>query len=514
MNVVINILGERCTHGAKPQRWSQWRPTIAVCSQPEFIVHRLVLLHTEQQRKHLPTICADLKAVSPETEVELVALPSHRTGDLVETYNVLRTFAAGYRINPENNQYFVHTTPAHQIEQLCLLKLTESRHFPAELLQTHPPTGDDFIGSVSVQAIQLEPQEEPQLSPSKSSGALHQKLIPPGMSLVSNFTETLDQIASAALLTTEPIFICGPMGVGKSTLAKRLHHFLSAERKVQGPFQEIDCAAQLPEKITDYLFGTNGVLASQAPGVLYLDAIEELQPVAQVNLLRTIENKSFLSVDTSKNVPLNTRILLGSRTNLSAAVKAGRFRQDLWLRISAWQFDIPPVRERYSDLEPAVEFALLEHMRKIGRRVQFAPEAKSQFLKFAQTPQAKWPGNFRDIEMSVYRLATLAQLGTIQLNAVEREIHRLTNLWQETSDGPSSLLLEQYLAFDVRMTLDRFESVQLADVISVCLNSKTLSDAGRNLFSESRKKKRKANDADRLRKYLQKYDLDWSSFHN
>jgi len=514
MNIVVNILGERCIHGTKPQRWSQWRPTIAVCSQPDFVVHRLVLLHTEQQRKHLSILCADLQAVSPETEVELVTLPPYRSGNLVETYNVLRAFAAGYAINPQNNQYFVHTTPAHQIEQLCLLKLTESRYFPAQLLQTHPPTADRFAGSFSVQTIQLEPQDEPEFSSSKSSEALHHKLIPPGMLLASNFKQTLDQIASAALLTTEPLFICGPMGVGKSTLAKRLHNFLLSERKVQGSFQEIDCAAQFPEKITEYLFGTNGVLASEAPGVLYLDAIEELQPVAQVNLLRTIENKSFLSVDASKNISLSTRILLGSRTNLSTAVKAGRFREDLWLRLSAWQFDIPPVRERYSDLEPAVEFALLEHMRKMGRRVQFAPDAKSQFLKFARTPQAKWPGNFRDIQMSVFRLATLAQLGTIQLDAVNHEINRLTNLWQETSDGSSSRLLEQYLNPQVRMTLDRFESVQLADVISVCVNSKTLSDAGRNLFSESRKKKRKANDADRLRKYLQKYDLDWSSFHD
>ena len=186
----------------------------------------------------------------------------------------------------------------------------------------------------------------------------------------------------------------------------------------------------------------------------------------------------------------------------------------------AWKFQTTPrlsgmiraLRILFAASALTVEaFALLEHMRKMGRRVQFAPDAKSQFLKFAQAPQAKWPGNFRDIEMSVYRLATLAQLGTIQLDAVKHEINRLTNLWQETSDGSSSRLLEQYLTPEIRMTLDRFESVQLADVISVCINSKTLSDAGRNLFSESRKKKRKANDADRLRKYLQKYDLDWSS---
>ena len=459
-------------------------------------------------------ICADIKAVSPETEIELIALEPYRDGDLVETYNALRAFASGYPISSSNSKYYVHTTPARQIEQLCLLKLTESRHFPAQLLQTHPPKDGQFVGSFNVQAIQLEPQNEEVPSFGTSPESLHQKLTPPGMILVSNFTQTLDQIASAALLTREPLFISGPMGIGKSTLAKRIHGFLLSERKLQGPLMEIDCAAHLPEQITFHLFGGDGVLATQSPGLLYIEGIEYLQPVAQVNLLRAIENKSFTTIDTSQTVALTTRIILGSRTNLSYAVKEGHFREDLWLRLSAWQFDIPPIRERHPDLEPAIDFALTEHLRKVGRRVQFSPDARAKFLKFAKTSHAKWPANFRDLHMSVHRLATFAQLGTIQLMGVDQEIRRLTNLWRESSDGSHSRLLEKYLPLETRNTLDRFESVQLADVISVCVNSKTLSEAGRNLFSESRKKKRKANDADRLRKYLQKFDLDWNSFQS
>ena len=121
------------------------------------------------------------------------------------------------------------------------------------------------------------------------------------------------------------------------------------------------------------------------------------------------------------------------------------------------------------------------------------------------SPEAQWSGNFRDLGASVMRLATLANAGRIQIELVNEEIARLRRQWQGGGE-PSPL---EALLGDRVAELDRFDRVQLEEVVRECAKAKSLSQAGRELFAVSRSQRASTNDADRLRKYLARFGLDW-----
>jgi transcriptional regulatory protein RtcR len=124
---------------------------------------------------------------------------------------------------------------------------------------------------------------------------------------------------------------------------------------------------------------------------------------------------------------------------------------------------------------------------------------------------ARWTGNFRDLSASVTRMATLAESGRINDAIVEGEIARLRQLWRPlaAASGAPSADLDALLGADAAARLDQFDALQLQAVVGVCRQSASLSDAGRRLFAVSREANRQPNDADRLKKYLARFDLSW-----
>ena len=183
-----------------------------------------------------------------------------------------------------------------------------------------------------------------------------------------------------------------------------------------------------------------------------------------------------------------------------------------WNSINLWSYSLPGLGQRPEDLEPNVDHLLARAAADTGRAVRFTAEAKALYLRFAQSAQATWSGNFRDLAASVTRLATLADGGRISTGQADAEIQRLRWLWDRNPgarSGPAALaamLPEQALA-----GMDLFDRLQLEAVVVVCRQSRTLSDAGRKLFDCSRTQRTVVNDADRLRKYLQKHGLSWES---
>ncbi|MEP5199357.1 MAG: sigma 54-dependent transcriptional regulator, partial [Paracoccaceae bacterium] len=121
-----------------------------------------------------------------------------------------------------------------------------------------------------------------------------------------------------------------------------------------------------------------------------------------------------------------------------------------------------------------------------------------------------WPGNFRDFSGSLRRLCTLAPRGRITRAMVRDEIETLRRDWSTSLADPDARLIEGVMG-KAAQDVDPFDVVQLAKVIRTCRTSATLSAAGRTLFGVSRQKRKTQNDSDRLRKYLQKFDLDWDS---
>jgi len=164
-------------------------------------------------------------------------------------------------------------------------------------------------------------------------------------------------------------------------------------------------------------------------------------------------------------------------------------------------------------MEPNLDYELGRWTELHGDRVTFSKEARKLFLDFATAPSSAWRANFRDFSAAIERMATLAEGGRIGVPHVRDEIERLEQSWQRPVSVQAAAaedVLRRYLAADALATLDRFDRVQLADVLTVCASAKSLSDAGRTLFAESRKRRSSQNDADRVRKYLARFALTWA----
>jgi len=200
------------------------------------------------------------------------------------------------------------------------------------------------------------------------------------------------------------------------------------------------------------------------------------------------------------------QLIAGTNRDLDAAVREGRFREDLLARINLWVFRLPGLAERREDVEPNLDYELDRWAAAHGRRVTFSREAREAFLAFAVSPAARWPGNFRDFGAAIERMATLAAGGRITSALVEDEVTRLQG---GPPDAAGAELLDRFLPAPVVEQLDRFDRAQLAEVLRVCAESRSLSEAGRALFAVSRGRRSRTNDADRLRKYLGRFGLSW-----
>jgi transcriptional regulatory protein RtcR len=193
-------------------------------------------------------------------------------------------------------------------------------------------------------------------------------------------------------------------------------------------------------------------------------------------------------------------------------VRSGKFREDLFARINLWTFCLPPLSKRREDIEPNLDYELAQFARNSGQNVTFNKEARERFLGFAQSSEALWTGNFRDLNAAVKRMATLSGTGRIGLDCTSEEIDRLRAAWNPSSATECvSPKLESILTPEKTQSFDRFDRVQLEDVLTVCLRSSSLAEAGRILFAKSRAQKKTANDSDRLRKYLQGWGITWDT---
>ncbi len=245
-------------------------------------------------------------------------------------------------------------------------------------------------------------------------------------------------------------------------------------------------------------------------GVLFLDEIGELGLDEQAMLLRALEEKVFLPLGGDREVKSDFQLIAGTNRDLGEMVRDRRFRDDLLARINLWTFVLPGLCQRREDVEPNLDYELEQFARRNGANVRFNREARERFLRFATAADATWPGNFRDLNGAVVRMGTLAQGGRITIDIVDEELARLRAQWHPRE---RSTHLVRCLGEDRVASMDAFDRVQLEYVIEIMTRTRSLSEAGRMLFSSSRQQKATANDADRLRKYLARFGLDARAVH-
>jgi transcriptional regulatory protein RtcR len=523
--VVIGLLGTTLDAGIKDSRWQRWRPTVALCGQEDLLVHRLELLHEPRFDNLAQVVTRDIARISPETQVVRRAIAWNDPWDFENVFAALHEFARGYRFRPDDEEYLVHITTGTHVAQICLFLLTESHHFPARLIQTLPGPDRSQPGTHSVIDLDLSRYDR-LASRFQEERAQSQSYLKSGIDTRNRaFNRLIERIEQVTIASDAPMLLMGPTGAGKSQLARRIYELRRARQKLAGPFVAVNCATLRGDATMSALFGhvrgaftgaqrdRPGLLRSAHTGMMFLDEIGELGLDEQAMLLRAVEEKTFLPVGSDREQTSDFQLIAGTNRDLGHAVAQGRFREDLLARINLWTFRMPGLRERPEDMEPNLEYELAEWTRRTGRRVTFNREARAAFLRFATSPGAVWAGNFRDFNAAVVRMATLATSGRINVDIVNEEIERLRASWQALAGSPArptgEARITAVLGHERAARLDRFDRALLADVLEVCAQSRSLSEAGRALFSESRKRKAQPNDADRLRKYLARFDLSW-----
>ncbi len=523
---VVSFLGTQLDRGQGRDRWDHWRPNVAMCMHEDLLVRRLVFLTEKRYGALYDQVTADIAKVSPETQCERRDLGLRDPWDFEEVFDGLYRTAQQLALDPEGDDVLVHMTTGTHVAQICLFLLTETRHFPARLLQTGPPPPNQKVPG-TWQIIDLDLSRFDKLAQRFAQEHREgQSLLKSGIGTQNRaFNELITQVERVAPMSKAPILLMGPTGAGKSQLARRIYELKKQRHQLTGPFVEVNCATIRGDGAHSTLFGHKrgaftgalqdraGLLRGADGGLLFLDEIGELGLDEQAMLLRALEEKRFLPLGSDKEVASDFQLIAGTNRELGSAVARGAFREDLLARINLWTFRLPGLRDRIEDVAPNLDYELERWSAQVGRRVHFSAEARARYLAFATSHDAAWRGNFRDLNASITRLCTLAAGGRITEADVAGEIARLEADWRR--DAPAGggapdddALLAEVLGDERLAQLDRFDRVQLAEVVRCCRRHRSLSAAGRELFAVTREKRATTNDADRLRKYLARFQLD------
>ncbi len=217
------------------------------------------------------------------------------------------------------------------------------------------------------------------------------------------------ELIGVAARSDHGVLISGETGTGKELVARAIHH--NSERK-EGPLVAINCGA-LPETMMESeLFGhlkgsftgavrdRAGKIRSAHGGTLFLDEVGTLSPSAQAKLLRVLDFRSFEPLGSDTPVEVDIRVLAATNEDLQEAVKAGRFREDLYYRLNVIPLKIPPLREHKEDIP-----VLARHiLKKLGREdLKISSGAMNLLLQY------DWPGNIRELENTLKSAAALAE---------------------------------------------------------------------------------------------------------
>lgn len=517
---LFSLLGTTLDKSFNENRWDRWRPSVAICQHENLFIETYHLIYPAKFLRLAKRISEDIKTVSPKTELILHQIDFKDAWDFEEVYTGLLDFLEHFDFHKEEDQYLFNITTGTHVAQICIYLLSESRRFPGNIIQTSPLKGN-AAGSYSIIDLDLSKYD-------KIAARFAIKLRDDIAFLKSGietrnkkFNELIDRIELVASRTRHPILLTGPTGAGKSFLARRIYELKKQRGFIKGQFVEINCGTIRGDAAMSALFGHKkgaftgavseraGLLKTADKGIVFLDEIGELGPDEQGMLLRAVEEKKFFSLGADKETESDFQLICGTNRDLQQRVQEGLFREDLLSRINLWTFKIPGLQDRPEDIEPNVDYELNKYAERTGDVVRFNKEARSAFLKFAESDEARWLANFRDLNGSIVRMCTLASGGRITTDILNEEISRLQTLWDNEKYSKRNTISEQYKHLIDFETIDLFEQIQLQGVLNICSESKNLSDAGRKLFAVSRISKASDNDSDRLKKYLSKYNIRW-----
>jgi two-component system nitrogen regulation response regulator NtrX len=246
--------------------------------------------------------------------------------------------------------------------------------------------------------LKREVKELKQLTP-------HPAMLTGNSGVMQHLRQTIEKVAP----TNSRILIVGPSGAGKELTARTIH---ALSTRAAAPFVVINAAAITPERMEIELFGTEqfdgharkiGALEEAHGGTLFIDEISDMPRETQNKILRVLVEQTFLRAGGSTKVEVDTRIITSTARNLEEEIAAGRFREDLFHRLSVVPIRVPPLTERREDVALLVEHFMVQISQATG-----LPKRQIGDDAMAVLQTHDWPGNVRQLRNNVERLMILA----------------------------------------------------------------------------------------------------------
>jgi DNA-binding NtrC family response regulator len=234
------------------------------------------------------------------------------------------------------------------------------------------------------------------------------RLVPPRSAAMRQVLQMLDRIATSP---RSPVFLLGPTGAGKEVLARHVHALGAGD---DAPFVHVNCAALPESTVESELFGhekgaftdaksaRRGLVEVASGGTLFLDEVGELPLALQAKLLTFLDSGRFRRVGSSSEESSTARIVAATNRNLELEIREGRFREDLWFRLSVFAIHVPPLRDRPEDILPLAERLLSELGQELGRKgFVLGDEARGRLSAYP------FPGNVRELRNVLERALVL-----------------------------------------------------------------------------------------------------------
>ena len=241
----------------------------------------------------------------------------------------------------------------------------------------------------------------------------------PRMRAVFEFLHVIGSSESTVLVT-------GESGTGKEVTATLIHQ---ASRRQHHPFVAVSCALFSETLIESELFGHErgaftgaikdrpGRFELADGGTIFLDDIDDVPLAMQVKLLRVLQNRTIERLGGTRTVPVNVRIIAGSKRDLKQMVAEGKFREDLFYRLNVLPVALPPLRERREDIPVLTDHFIERYFRRTGEdKPQIADVVRQAFMRY------DWPGNVRELENACERIAQTCTCGTVRVGCVSAGI--------------------------------------------------------------------------------------------
>lgn len=263
------------------------------------------------------------------------------------------------------------------------------------------------------------------------------------------------------------VLITGETGTGKELIARALH---AGSNRSKQPFIKINCAAIAQNLVESELFGYEkgaftGALTTKPgrfelahKGTLFLDEVGEIPREVQAKLLQAIQDQSFERVGGLKTISVDVRLITATNKNLLDEIKEGRFREDLFYRLNVFPIHLPPLRERADDILILADYFLEKSSSKLGKNpLKLAPEVRDFLMRYS------WPGNIRELEHLMERMALMAEGRVIASNMIPPEMQR-----DASRNLPQMAAEEEPLQDALKIHMDEMEKKIVTRCLEEC----------------------------------------------